>query len=112
MLAAYKALLEERPDLRDRVTVEFLTESLFDDVDPGAMLETDVLVFDVMNQHMLERFDTTHGVDLIERVSGRGLVFAVGEGLLPREQYVEQERSGTTARGHSGRTGGSRISSA
>ena len=35
MLAAYKALREERPDLRDRVTVEFLTESLFDEVEPG-----------------------------------------------------------------------------
>ncbi len=90
MLAAYKALLEERPDLRERVVVEFLTESLFDEVDPGALLETDVLVFDVMNQQMLERFNTTHGVDLIERISGQGLVFAVGEGLLPREQYVEQ----------------------
>ena len=90
MLAAYKALLEERPDLRDRVTVEFLTESLFDDVEPGAMLETDVLVFDVMNQQMLERFNTTHDVDLIARISGQGMVLGVGEGLLPREQYVEQ----------------------
>ena len=90
MLAAYKALLEERPDLRERVVVEFLTESLFDEVEPGALLETDVLVFDVMNQQMLERFNTTHDVDLIERISGQGLVFAVGEGLLPREQYVEQ----------------------
>ena len=90
MLAAYKALLDERPDLRERVTVEFLTESLFDDVDPGAMLETDVLVFDVMNEQMLERFNTTHDVDLLERISGQGLVFGVGEGLLPREQYVEQ----------------------
>ena len=90
MLTAYKALLEERPDLRERVVVEFLTESLFDAVDPGALLETDVLVFDVMNQQMLERFNTTHDVDLIERISGQGLVFAVGEGLLPREQYVEQ----------------------
>lgn len=90
MLAAYKALLEERPDLRERVVVEFLTESLFDEVDPGALLETDVLVFDVMNQQMLERFNTTHGVDLIERISGQGLVLGVGEGLLPREQYVEQ----------------------
>jgi len=70
--------------------VEFLTESLFDDVDPSALLETDVLVFDVMNQQMLERFNTTHDVDLIERISGRGLVLGVGEGLLPREQYVEQ----------------------
>ena len=90
MLAAYKALLDQRPDLRERLVVEFLTESLFDEVEPGALLETDVLVFDVMNQQMLERFNTTHGVDLIERISGQGLVFAVGEGLLPREQYVEQ----------------------
>ena len=90
MLAAYTALLEERPDLRERVVVEFLTESLFEDVDPGALLETDVLVFDVMNQQMLERFNTTHDVDLIERISGQGLVLGVGEGLLPREQYVEQ----------------------
>ena len=90
MLAAYKALLEERPDLRDRVTVEFLTESLFDQVEPGALLETDVLVFDVMNQQMLERFNTTHDVDLIEQISGQGLVLGVGVGLLPREQYVEQ----------------------
>ena len=90
MLAAYKALLEERPDLQDRVTVEFLTESLFDDVEPRAMLETDVLVFDVMNQQMLDRFNTTHDVDLIERISSQGIVLGVGVGLLPREQYVEQ----------------------
>ena len=90
MLAAYKALLEERPDLRDQITVEFLTESLFDEVDPERMLEADVLVFDVMNQQMLERFNTTHDVDLIARVSGQGLVLGVGEGLLPREQYIEQ----------------------
>ena len=70
MLAAYKALLEERPDLRERVRVEFLTESLFDEVEAGALLESDVLVFDVMNQQLLERFNTTHGVDLIERISG------------------------------------------
>ena len=88
MLAAYKALLEERPDLRERVLVEFVTESLFDEVDPGAVLETDVLVFDVMNEQMLERFNTTNNVDLIERISGQGIVFAVGEGLLPREEYI------------------------
>ena len=90
MLAAYKALLEERPDLRERVLVEFVTESLFDEVEPAALLETDVLVFDVMNEQMVQRFNTLHGVDLIERISSQGLVLAVGEGLLPREQYVEQ----------------------
>ena len=90
MLAAYKTLLEERPDLRDRVQVEFLTESLFDEVDPSVLLASDVLVFDIMNQQMLERFNSAHDVDLIAHISGQGLVYAVGEGLMPREQYVEQ----------------------
>ena len=89
-LGAYQALLGERPDLRGRVAVEFLTESLFDDADVDALLETDVLVFDVMNQQMLERFEGEHGVDLVEHVTGRGLVLGVGEGLLPREHYVER----------------------
>ena len=89
-LRAYKALLDERPDLRDRVAVDFLTESLFDDADVEALLDTDVLVFDIMNQPMLERFDEAHDVDLLGRVSGQGLVLAVGEGLMPREQYLEQ----------------------
>ena len=88
-LRAYKALLEERPDLRDRTTVEFVTESLFNEVDVEALLETDVLVFDIMNQQMLERFDAAHGIDLLERVTGQGLVLAVGEGVMPREQYAE-----------------------
>ena len=89
-LGAYQALLGERPDLRGRVAVEFLTESLFDDADVDALLETDVLVFDVMNQQMLERFEGEHGVDLLEHVTGRGLVLGVGEGLLPRDHYVER----------------------
>ncbi len=90
MLAAYKALLEERPDLRDRVLVEFVTESLFDEVEPATLLETDVMVYDVMNEQMLEQFNTMNDVDLIDRISSRGIVFAVGEGLLPREQYIQQ----------------------
>ena len=89
-LRAYRALLDERPDLRDRVAVEFLTESLFEDADADVLLETDVLVFDIMNQQMLERFDAAHGVDLLEHVTGRGLVLGVGEGVLPREHYVQR----------------------
>ena len=111
MLAAYKALLEERPDLRERVLVEFVTESLFDEVEPAVLLETDVLVFDVMNEQMVQRFNTLHGVDLIERISSQGLVLAVGEGLLPREQYVEQGAVWNDVLGHSGRTGDLRTSS-
>ena len=90
VLQAYKVLLSEHPELADRVSVSFLTESMFDDVTVGDMTGTDILVFDVMNQQMLERFNTTHGVDLITAVSSRGLVYAVGQGLMPRESYISQ----------------------
>ena len=90
VLQAYKILLAEHPDLADRVSVTFLTESMFNDVTVDEMTSTDVLVFDIMNQQMLERFNTTHGVDLITAVSGRGLVYAVGQGLMPRDSYISQ----------------------
>ena len=90
VLQAYKALREERPDLAERVSVTFLTESLFDGVDPADVAVADVVVLDIMNQEMLERFNTTHGVDLVADVSGQGMVLVVGQGLMPREQYVEQ----------------------
>ena len=90
VLRAYKALLDERPDLRGEIAIDFLTESLFDRADPETITGADVLVFDIMNQQMLERFDATHDVDLIRSISDRGMVLAVGEGLMPQEQYVEQ----------------------
>ncbi|HEY8429169.1 MAG TPA: cobaltochelatase subunit CobN, partial [Sandaracinaceae bacterium] len=89
-LAAYKELLAERPDLRSRVTLEFLTESVFDDVEPAAAAEADVLVLDVMNQQMVDRFNAEHETDLIAAVRDGGAVVAVGEGLAPKETYLEQ----------------------
>ena len=90
VLQAYKALLEERPDLQGQVTLSFLTESMFDEVGPEAITGADVLVFDIMNQEMLDRFNTTHEVDLLDAVGSRGMVLAVGEGLMPQEFYTEQ----------------------
>ena len=90
ILSAWKAVLEEHPDLRDRVAVTLVTESLLDSVDPDEVLRSDVLVLHVHDQHTLERFDETHGVDLVAGVTGRGLVLGVGVGLLPREHYVER----------------------
>jgi cobaltochelatase CobN len=90
VLQAFKALLEERPELRGQVTLSFLTESMFDDVAPEEITGADVLVFDIMNQQMLDRFNTTHEVDVMAEVGSRGMVLAVGEGLMPREHYIEQ----------------------
>ncbi|MBI3046831.1 MAG: cobaltochelatase subunit CobN [Acidobacteria bacterium] len=90
VLKAYKAILQERPDLRSRVTFTFLTESMFDEVRAGDVTAADVLLLDIMNQQMLDRFNTKHSVDLIAAVRRRGKVFAVGEGLLPRERYASQ----------------------
>jgi len=88
---AYETLLAERPDLEDQVTLTCLAESVFDDTDPKALLAANTLVLDVMNEQMLERFNQKHGVDLIAEVRRRrGTVLAVGEGLLPRERYIEK----------------------
>lgn len=89
-LAAYKQLLAEHPELRDRVEVRFVTESMFDEVDAAEAESSDVLVLDVMNQQMVDRFNEEHGTDLIARVNEHGRVIGVGEGLLPKESYVER----------------------
>jgi len=88
---AYKALLDERPDLKGQISISFLTESVFDDVKSGDITRADVLLLDIMNQQMLDRFNETHKVDLIKSVrSHGGKVMGIGEGLLPREKYIEQ----------------------
>lgn len=89
-LKAYKELLAERPDLGGRVTLSFLTESVFEEARARDFTGADVLVLDIMNQEMLDRFNAKHKIDLIAGVRRRGTVLAVGEGLLPREHYVEQ----------------------
>src|SRR6185295_8873083 len=86
-LKAYKALLHERPDLRGQVTISFLTESVFDDTKPADVSGADVLVLDIMNQQMLDRFNAAHTIDVIDSVRRRGTVFSVGEGLLGKEHY-------------------------
>ncbi|NOX70388.1 MAG: cobaltochelatase subunit CobN, partial [Gammaproteobacteria bacterium] len=87
---AYRALLNEHPELRDRVTLQFITESVFDDVNVADVLAADILVFDIMNEQMLQRFNTAHDVDLIATIGENGHVFAVGEGLLPEAHYTDQ----------------------
>ena len=89
-LKAYKALLRERPDLRDRVAITFLTESMLADANIAEVTAAQVLVLDIMNQQMLERFNAEKKLDLIAAVRRRGTVLAVGEGLLPKEHYIKQ----------------------
>jgi cobaltochelatase CobN len=89
-LDAYKALLAEHPELRDRVDLRFLTESVFDDVEAEDAVSADVVVLDVMNQQMVDRFDAAHDTNLIEDVAKHGKVIGVGEGLVPKDTYVEQ----------------------
>ena len=89
-LKAYKALLRERPDLRERVALSFVTESMLADVKIADVTGAQVLVLDIMNQQMLERFNAEKKLDLIAAVRRRGNVLAVGEGLLPKEHYLKQ----------------------
>ncbi len=88
ILSAWRSLLDERPELRDRVTVSLLTESLLDGVDAEDVLASDVLILNTLDQQMLERFDAEHAVDLVGHVAGRGLVLPVDEGLHSREHYL------------------------
>jgi len=90
-LKAFKSLLQERPDLRGRVALSFLTESVMSDVKVDEITRADVLMLDTMNQQMLERFNGSHNIDLISQVrANRGKVFGIGEGLLPKEAYLKQ----------------------
>ena len=89
-ILAYKELLEERPDLRGQVSIDFLTESVFDETDPRDVIGSDVLVLDMMNQEMVDRFNAAHDVDVIGDVARRGTVLAVGRGIMPRENYTDQ----------------------
>src|SRR5688500_16297206 len=89
-LKAYKALLQERPDLRKRIVLTFVTESMLPDVKIDELTNSNVLVLDIMNQQMLERVNADKKIDLIAAVRRQGKVLAVGEGLLPKEHYTKQ----------------------
>ena len=90
-LKAFKSLLQERPDLKGRVALTFLTESVMSDVRVDEISRANVLVLDTMNQQMLERFNAAQKIDLVAQVRGRpGKIFGVGEGLLPKENYLKQ----------------------
>ena len=83
-LKAYKALLRERPDLRGRISLTFLTESMLADVKAGDMTNANVLVLDIMNQQMLERFNAEKKVDLVaSEVNGPVRVLRVQVAMLP-----------------------------
>ena len=89
-LAAYRKLMEQRPDLKDRVELQILTESTFDEVPAEDLAASDVLVFDIMNEQMQRRFDEEKGTDLLGTVAGSGTVLAVGEGLQGQEFFAEK----------------------
>lgn len=76
--------------MRGRVHLTLLTESTYEEMDAAVLLASDVLVFDVMNEQMLSRFDQERKVDLLTGILRRGKVLGVGEGLLGEEIYTQQ----------------------
>src|SRR5690606_9885032 len=86
-LAAFRKLVEEHPDLADRVELQILTESSYAETAPEALRQSDVLVLDIMNQQMLDRFDDEHSLDLLAEIGERGAVLGVGEGIQGEEHY-------------------------
>jgi hypothetical protein len=89
-LKAFKSILQERPDLKGKIELRFLTESVFDDTKPAQITSAKVLMLDMMNQQMLDRFNAKYRIDVIQQVRRSGQVLAVGEGLLPKERYTSQ----------------------
>lgn len=89
-LRAYETLLAERPDLRGQLRLTLLTESTYEQVKAADLLTSDVLVLDVMNEQMLQKFNTQHSVDVVRDITRRGKVIGVGEGLLGQETYAQQ----------------------
>ena len=89
-LAAYQTLLQQNPQLQGRVSLQFLTESFFDEADPAVLSSSDVLVLDMMNQSILDRFNTAHDIDLIDEITTQGEVIAVGAGVQPLEYFTDQ----------------------
>ncbi|MFT3722223.1 MAG: cobaltochelatase subunit CobN [Hyphomonadaceae bacterium] len=105
-LAAFEQLLNERPDLRGLVELNLLAESTFDDVKAAELENSDVLVFDTMNEQMLWRFNTEHKTDLLKDILKSGKVLGVGEGLIGQDVYkgqgVEFDRQARAYWQHSG----------
>ena len=64
---------------------------MLSDVKADELTTTDVLLLDTMNQQMLERVQH-QAQDRPDRQvrDRRGKVFAIGEGLLPKETYIKQ----------------------
>ena len=112
-LEAYKKLLDEHPELRDRVDLKFLTESVFDDVDATAATSSDVVVLDVMNQQMVDRFNTAHATNLIaERERRTAACSASAKACCRRRATRSRASSGTSVRARCGPDRVSTISSA
>ncbi len=90
-VASYRQLQQEQPELASRTRLTILTESTFDEVVAEDLLSVDVLVYDVMNEQMMARFDATHDANLIDQIRQRGgVVVGVGQGLMLPEQYSER----------------------
>ena len=112
-LKAFKALLQERPDLRGKVQLAFVTESVLSDVRPDELKATDVLLLDTMNQQLLERVNANNKIDLIGTCAIAAARWSrSAKGCCQRRPTSSRAPSGMIVRAPTGRTWGTRIRSA
>ena len=88
-LKAYEHLLREHPELQSKIELQIMSESSVKSIDPQAFIQSDVLVFDMMNEQMVEEFGAEHEIDVIRDIVANGTVLAVGVGLRGEEAYEE-----------------------
>ncbi len=87
---AFQSLLTEHPELQDRIELHFLTTSLVNEASPETLGSSDVMVLDMHDSATLDAFNDINEIDLISLVRQGGTVLAVGSGLQPEEDFIEQ----------------------
>lgn len=89
-LAAYHQLIEQEPALASRVELNFITESLIDSVSASSVTASDVLVLDMMNQQLMETYNSQHGIELIRDIAAQGQVIVIGQGIQSPDYFTDQ----------------------
>ncbi|MEM6682699.1 MAG: cobaltochelatase subunit CobN [Pseudomonadota bacterium] len=86
-IKALETLLEQYPELDSHVDLVLLSESSFETLTPQAMLASDVLIFDMMNEQLLAQYNAQHGVDLLQQIPS---AIAIGQGLSDPSVFADQ----------------------
>lgn len=90
VVRAWQRVLQEHPDLRERVELVLVSQALIDAVPPAQLATADLLVLSTHEQASIDAYDQHHGGNLIADAQRSGRVFGVGEGVFQEDHYTNQ----------------------